>query len=465
MSVPSVRAGDPRKIAFLALIAVVGIAVAQVPPPDGHPRAMQALGLVLATVAVWATNALPALWAGAIFFTIALLLQLAPPVPLLSGFWSNAAALVLGGLIVGGAAERSGLGRWVARKLMRPFLGSYGRFIFGILIGAGTLSFLVPTTVGRLAITIPIVTAAAREAGYAPGSAGYIGVIMTTVAGNYLTSYGILPANLTNIILLGALEAQGAKTLTYGAYLLLAFPVLSVLKGATFWATVVMFCRAPRPHAAAEGEDVELGAAGRRLAAIVAVTVTLWATDFLHGIPPGWVALAAAAVCLVPGIDLARIEEAIDRTKLTSIFSLAAVLGVATVLSRSGAGALIAEKLHQILPVAGHSPAYAFFVIATTSALLAVIATVVGSIAIVTPTLPAISQATGLSPEGAILAELTGLQTLPFPYEAVPIMVGLIMGKVTSTQALRIMVPVAVLGFLVIMPAEILWLKMLGVMS
>lgn len=464
MSAKSGLPTSPRELLQLGLICVIGFAIALVPSPAATPQAMMAMGVVFATVAIWAASALPALWAGVAFFATALALQLAPPVPLLSGFWSNAAALVLGGLVIGGAAERTGLGRWIARLMLGPFMGSYGRLIFGILIGTGTLSFLVPTTMGRLAITIPIVTAAAREAGYAPASAGYIGAILTTVAGNYLTSYGILPANLTNVILMGAIEAQGGQTLNYGAYLLLALPVLGFLKGLTFWACIMVFCRAPQPRAIDPGEAVALGAPARRLAIIVAITVLLWATDFLHHIKPGWIALAAAGVCLLPWVGLATPKDVFDRNKFASIVSLAAVLGVATVLSRSGSGALIAAKLQEILPASGHSPAYGFAVIAVMTALVAIIATVVGSIAIVTPTLPSISQATGLSPEAAMIAELVGLQSLPFPYEAVPVMVGLVMGKVAARSVLRVTVPVAVLGMLVILPAQIAWLRLLGVM-
>src|SRR5690606_23784914 len=108
----------------------------------------------------------------------------------------------------------------------------------GVLIGSGTLSFLVPTTMGRLAITIPILIAAAREAGYAHGSNGYNGVILTAVAGNYLTSYAVLPSNLTNVIALGALEGIGGPSLQYGPYLLMCLPVLGIIKGIMFVATV-----------------------------------------------------------------------------------------------------------------------------------------------------------------------------------------------------------------------------------
>jgi di/tricarboxylate transporter len=456
----------PRRLAVVALVLAAAALIALAPaPPGAAPRAMIGLAIVFLTVTLWATNALPAYVAGILFFALSLATGIAPVVPLVSGFWSNAAALVLGGLIIGAAAERTGLGRWVAHRVLGPFMGSFPAFIAGVLLGSGILSFLVPSTMGRLAITIPIVLAACRSAGYAIGSPGHAAAVVTAVAGNYLTSYGILPANLTNVIALGAMEARGGFVLQYGTYLLLCYPVLALLKSLTFWGAVVVLVRAPAP-ARAEGEAAPaLGVEARRLAVIVGITVLLWALDFVHHVKPGWIALAAGILCILPPVGLAKLEESFDVNKLTAVFSLAAVLGVATVLAYSGAGAMIADWLMAMARPTGASPAYGFVVIALAASAVAFIGTVVGAIAIVTPTLPMFAEATGLPLTTAFVALLTGLQTIPLPFQAVPVMVGLTMGKVAPGAAVRVMVTVALLGYLVILPANILWLALLGRMG
>jgi di/tricarboxylate transporter len=454
-----------RKLALVGVFALAASLVALLQPPAGAPNAMIGLAIVAFTVALWATAVLPALHSGAIFFALALATGIAPTIPLLSGFWSNAAALVFGGLMIGGAAERTGLGRYVARALMSG-VATYPRFIAGVLIGSGVLSFIVPTTMGRLAITLPILMAAAKEAGYAPGSRGYIGIILTAVAGNYLTSYAILPSNLTNVIALGALEGIGGPTLQYGPYLLMCLPVLGIVKGIMFWAAICLLLPAPAPQMATAAEDRPntLSPAARRLAALLSITVLLWILDFVHHVKPGWIALAAGLVCLIPGLGLARLEEAVDLNKLTSVFSLAAVLGVATVLTHSGAGAMIAGGLTQLVPSSGASPAYGFMLVATAASIIATFATVVGSIAIVTPTLPAVEAASGLPLTAGVIAELAGLQAVFFPFEAVPVMVGLMMGKVAASTTLRVMIPLAITGLILIAPLQIAWLRLLGVM-
>ena len=455
---------SPHKLGLVALLAASAGAIALQTPPANAPNAMIGFAIVAFTVALWATSVVPALHSGAIFFALALATDVAPTIPLFSGFWSNAAALVLGGLVIGGAAERSGLGRYVARALMGG-LATYPRLITGILVGSGALSFLVPTTMGRLAITIPILIAAAKEAGYAPGSRGYNGMILTAVAGNYLTSYAILPSNLTNIIALGALENLGGPTIQYGAYLLMCLPVLGIVKGILFVAAVCLLFRAPPPHIATTDDTPNiLGPAARRLAMLLAITVLLWVTDFIHHIKPGWIALAAGLLCLLPGLGLARIGELVDVNKFTSVFSLAAVLGVATVLTTSGAGAMIATGLTSLIPASGASPGYGFMLIALAASAIAACATIVGAIAIVTPTLPGIEAATGLPVTAGLIAELVGLQSVFFTFEAVPIMVGLMMGKVAASAATRLLIPLAITGLAIIAPLQILWLKLLGVM-
>jgi di/tricarboxylate transporter len=452
-----------RRVAVLAIIALAAIFVALQPAPAATPNAMIGFAIVLASVALWATAAVSTLVAGLLFFSLAFATRIAPPLDLLSGFWSNAAGLVFGGFVIGAAAERSGLGRYVARGLMQHFRSSYPRFILGILIGAGALSFLVPSTMGRLAITLPIITAATQEAGYEPGSRGYVGAIATAVAGNFLTSYAVLPGNLTNIIALGALEAIHGPQTQYAEYLLLCGPILGVAKALLFWACVIVLLPAPPPaSAAAAPHPLPLSGAARRLGVLLACTILLWATDFIHGVKPGAVAVGAAILCLLPPISLASVRESFDLNKVTALLSLGAVLGVATVLIHSGAGVVTSNLIGKLVPLDGQSPSVGFAAVAILSSLIAVPATVVGSVAVMTPVLGSVAASTGLPVKVGLIAEMTGLQMVFFPYQTVPIMVGLTMGRVSALSVLRLTIPLALLSLIIILPAQILWLKLIG---
>jgi di/tricarboxylate transporter len=455
----------PRRMAIAAIIGVIALAVATRTPPASHPHAMTGLAIVLLTVALFATGALPSLVTIVLFGVLALSTGAAPVGVLASGLWANATLLIFGGLIIGAAAERSGLGRYVSRGLMTRFHGSYPRFLLGLLVGSGVLSFLVPSTSGRLAITIPLVMALAREAGYAPGSNGYAGAIMTAVAGNFLTSYAVLPSNLMNVILLGTAEGLYGVTFTFGEYLWMFGPVLGLVKALTFWFAVRLIFPAPAPHPVSDtSAPAILSRPAQRLLVVLGVTVAVWATDVLHGLKPGWVAMGAAMLCLLPPISLVTLRESFDLNRLTAVASVPAILGLASVLTHSGAGLLIGDAIQTILPLKGQSPVWGFVGVSIISAVTAAVATIVGAIAIVTPLLANVMQATGLPIKLGLAAEMVGLQSVFFHYEAVPIMVGIAMGAVAPGIALRLLFPLAISGFLVTLPLQLLWIWAIGLM-
>lgn len=453
----------PLKRRLLLGVVAGGLTgLSQLTPPADHPNAMVGLAVVMTPILLWALQLVPA-WVGAVaFFVIAGVLQLAPLQALLSGFWSNAAMLSFAGLIIGTAADRSGLGSAVAHAVMGRFLGSYSRFLLGILVGTSALSFFIPTTLGRLAIAIPVVAAAARAAGYATASNGYNGALLLTIAGNFLTSNGVLTANLVGVIAAGAVENLYGLHVHYGEFLVLCGPVLFLVKGLTMWILVQIVFPAIAPLGAPTDGPVMFSAPARRLAVVMGVTIALWATDFLHGLKPGWVGLMGAALCFLPPLSIVRPKEILEVNKLTVTLTLAAVLGVATVLNMAGTGDMIAKTLLAYVPLDGRSPTIGFVAVAIIGAIMSMLTTTVGSIAIVTPILASVTTATGLSLYLGMVAEVTGLQIAFFPYQTVPILVGLMMAKMPTGPAIRLMIPAAITGLLIILPLEIAWLKLIG---
>jgi hypothetical protein len=240
-------------------------------------------------------------------------------------------------------------------------------------------------------------------------------------------------------------------------------PVLGVIKGLIFWACVVKFLPAPAPAlGSTTAEPLPLSPAGRRLAILLGATILLWATDVVHGIKPGVIAVAAAVLCLLPPVALVGLRESFDLNKLTAILSLGAVLGVAAILTHSGAGALTAQAIETLVPLEGRSATFGFVAVSILTALIAVPATVVGCIAVMTPVLGNVAASTGLATDIGVIAMLTGLQTILFPYQTVPVLVGLAMGRVSAASVLRLLVPLALIGLVTVLPLQVLWLRLLG---
>ena len=104
-----------------AAVVVVAVAVYLTPPPAGvSVEMMHAAALVVFTVGLWAVGSLPEHIVGLLFFTLAMALAVAPAQVVFSGFASATLWLVLGGLIMAEAANRSGLAQRLAAALFEP---------------------------------------------------------------------------------------------------------------------------------------------------------------------------------------------------------------------------------------------------------------------------------------------------------------------------------------------------------
>jgi len=443
----------------------VGLAVMLLPAPEGVPHsAMLALGLMAFTVIMWATAVIPPPLTAVIFIVLAALSGSATMPAIVSGFVSNSVWLVFGGLLIGSAAERSGFGRWVARHFLAGFRGSYASLILGILLGTAVLSFLVPSNMGRIAISIPIILALAKEAGYEIGTPAHIGLIVTTVIGNFTTAIGILPANLLNIMIVGTGEALYGTQITYVQYLVMCLPVLGIGKGLLVWVLVPRLYPAPAPRLTSEGMAGAgvLSQEGIRVAAILGVAILAWATDFMHGIRPGWIALGAGLLCVMPRIGVLPVSEIFDRRKLEIVVWIAGVLTLASVLSDSGASTLISRILAETASVEGKSPTYGYFAIAYLTSLVAVFATMGGTVPTMAAVVGGISEATNLPLETGMLAVSAGTSGLLFPYVAAPMVAGLAFGKVSMADATRFTVISTLFTWVFIVPLNALWWQLIG---
>ena len=92
-----------RRLAVLAVaLTAAGLLIAPfllaLPPADATQ--LRAAGLVLLTLGFWAMVVLPEFMTALIFFLIAMVLHIAPPAAVFTGFSSTAWWLVFGGMIV-----------------------------------------------------------------------------------------------------------------------------------------------------------------------------------------------------------------------------------------------------------------------------------------------------------------------------------------------------------------------------
>jgi di/tricarboxylate transporter len=451
----------PRVIA--GLVCLIGAAVYLSPAPEGaNPGVMKAAGVVVFAIGLWATAAVPEFFTSIVFFLLAVTLGGVAPETVFAGFHSTAGWMVFGGLIIGAAVQTTGLGSAVARRLQRYFGKSYFSIIAGIVVVGALMAFVVPANTARMVILIPIFAAFADRLGFAPGSNGRVGIVLAACTGTFYPGFGILPAGVPNMVLLGAAESVHDIHLTYGRYFLLNFPVIGVVSILSLPILITaLFPDRPRPRESNESGPIQV-TRGRTLAAVLLVALGFWITDFLHGISPAWVALGAAVYCLLPRLGVLPTTALIERINLGPWLFVVGVVGMGAVVASSGLGGLIGERLVGLFGLEAGDHARNFASVSAIGMVLGIVATIAGQPAIMTALAGNIVDATGWPIMTAILAQIPSWSTVPFPYAAPALVLAMSLGGIRMAHLIRLMVAIAVLFWIVVMPLQFLWWRYLG---
>ncbi|MBM3573689.1 MAG: SLC13 family permease, partial [Alphaproteobacteria bacterium] len=348
-----------RKLA-IGLVAASAAAAVILPGPVadmlgvGEPLMMRASGLVLFAFGFLALAALPEFITAIMFFLAAMVLQVSTPAVIFSGFASTAWWLVFGGLVAGIAIDVTGLGRRLARAASGRLTHSYGGAVNGVVLVAVILAFLMPSTMGRVVLLMPIVLALADRLGLVAGRPGRTGLVMAATLGTYVPSTAILPANVPNTVLLGAADALYGIKLNYGPYLLQHFPIMGLAYVLILVPVILRLFPDRLDPAPPESSATPISGDERKLAIILGASLAAFSLDFVHGISPAWVSLAAGLACLLPGIGLVSPKMFAERMNLGVLLYVAGIIGVGALISDSGIGVRLGAALVDLArPVPG----------------------------------------------------------------------------------------------------------------
>lgn len=457
-----------RAPATALALAAVATLLWLTPAPEGtSPVMMRAAAVVVLSIGCWATMLIPEYLTALGFFLGAMILHIAKPSVIFSGFASPAFWLVFGGLVIGAGVERTGLGRRIAGALVRRFTGGYLATIAGVVTVCLALGFLMPSTMGRLVLLLPIVLALAERLGYREGSRGRTGMVIATGFGSYLGPVSILPANVPNNVLLGAAQVFHGVQLHYFDWLIIHFPVLGFLKSVMLVLIVwTLFRDTPDPSvdATEEATPVYWSADERRLAVLLAVALGLWATDSVHHVSPAWVSLAAGLICLMPAVGLVPPQVFRDKVPMNPLIYIAGILGVGALVADSGLGSSLAEWVLGAIHLSPDSPARSFFALSLLGTGLGTVSTMPGVPAILTPIAGDMATASGLPIETVLMTFVVGFSTVFFPYQVPPLIVLLQIGNIPARAALSTALATAAVTVVVLLPLDYLWWRVLGLL-
>lgn len=444
-------------------VAAAAVALYAVPLATGDSTAMLRAGAVLLLImGLLATGALPEYLTSLLFFLLAMVLAIAPPAVVFSGFTSSTLWLVFGGLIVAEAVTSTGLGRRAAARLLRGVRLSYPRLVALAVVFSTALAFFMPATLGRILLLLPLFTAITIHAGAPPGSRAHNGVCLAVIMTTYQCGTAILPANTPNLVLAGAAETLYGQTITYAEYLLVQFPVMGLLKALLIFALISFFMKEDIRQPAEPEDPGALRPEEWRLAAILVASLALWATDFLHGIQAGWIALGAGLLCVFPRIGVMPFSALTDRARVGPVFYIAAMLGLGATVSETGLAERIGSAVQRLIDLREGNDLLNFMLLAVMSSCAGLLTTNPVQPALLAPLAGQFAEATGWPIKAALMSIALGFTTIILPYQVPPVAVGLQVAGLGLRTALAFTVPLAAISLLVLLPLDYLWWRLIG---
>jgi di/tricarboxylate transporter len=316
---------------------------------------------------------------------------------------------------------------------------------------------------GRVVLLTPIALSLADHFGFKKGSKGRTGVLLAIILGTYIPAFGILPANVPNMVLVGMAETQYHLSILYGTYLLLHFPLLSLVKAVLIIALILFFFP-DQPKELPEQEEqaaVKFSRSELVLSLVLAGMLGLWITDFLHHVSPAWVALAGALILLMPGVDIVGKKAFNQKINWGAIIFVAGILGVGGMINHTGLGRIIAAGITGLLPLAEHQNFINYMSISLASALTGMLTTLPAVPAVLTPLSDSLAQATGLPIQTLLMMQVVGFSTIMLPYQAPPIVVGMQLSGEKLVDAAKICLSLALITGFILLPLNFFWWKLL----
>ncbi len=434
-------------------------------PVEVPVRVIQAALVIAFTLCAWAFGLLAEPLPTLAFFLLVVLFGIAPANVVFSGFSSTAWWLVFGGSVLGAAINTTGLGGRIAAGVFRGNQRTYNSYLWRVALLCVVLAFLMPSTTGRILLLTPIVMALARGLGYAPGSNGHTGLVLTVAACSYMPPTSILPANLPNSVLLGAAESMYGIHLAYAPYLLAHFPVLGLAKAGLIVVVIARLFPERQPCLpVARTQSAPLTLPERNLLWVLGLSVLSFMTDFIHGISPAWVSLGAALVCLWPAMNILSVKSFTEGVHVTPLIFVAGFLGLGAVVAYSGIGLMLGRTLLGWAHLSPDHPAVAVGVITAISTVIGLVTTLPSLPAVLTPLAGEFAGASGLSLPSTLMLQVPVFGLLIFPYQCPPIVLAMTMGHVSLKQATGLFLRVSLMTVLVLFPLDYVWWKTLGLL-
>ena len=334
---------DAPARAFLrwkAVLAVVAPAVLWFLPLHLEPQAQHAIAISLFMILAWATEVMDygitgligcyLFWAlGVVKFDVAF-----------SGFADDTPWFLMGAILFGTMASKSGLAKRLAYLITIGIGTSYSRLLLALILSDFMLTFLVPSGMARVTVMAAVATGLISAFGLGPGSNVGRGMFLTLTYTAGVFDKSII-AGAAAITGRGIIESVGHAEVLWSQWLVAYLPsdIITILLA---WRLTLWFYPpevASLPGGVQHLRD-ELQKAGpwslleKKSLALMLIAIAFWATDFIHHIPSSMIGLGIGLLGVLPFMRILSIDD-FRKLNFLQLFFVAAAVSMGKVLSAS----------------------------------------------------------------------------------------------------------------------------------
>lgn len=343
----------PRNVAlFFGSVLVSALVVAFLWDGELSREATLMAGIFVLAALLWVTAALP------LFATALLVIGLETVLLANPGGWpglgfeggespdyqeffaplaSPIIILFLGGFLMARAAVKEGVDRALAGVILGFFRGRPRRVMLGLMLVTATFSMFVSntaTTAMMIALVAPMV---ARIEKGAPIRKGL--VLSVPFAAN-IGGMGTPIASPPNAVAVGFLRSAGVE-ISFLQWMLISVPLMAGLLLLS-WLLLGTLYRNRDPNLRLETEGQAVDGRGWFVIGVILLTITLWLTEAVHGLPTAVVALFPAVVFTATGM-LGRRD--FDSLQWHILFLIAGGIALGLGMQRTGLDAFLADQI------------------------------------------------------------------------------------------------------------------------
>lgn len=338
------------------LAVVCSLAVWFIPFPVGAD-ARHALAIGLFVLFLWITNILPHAVSGLVGCYLFWCIVGVPFSTAFGGFAQTNSWFVLAAGVFGLMTTKTRLAYRLAARVIGHSHLSYSRLVLGIILTNLLLNFFVPSGIARIIILAGIALGIVKSKGWDQDSLPAKGLFIALTVSCTLFDKLMITGGST-IVAQSIIEKVGQTRIYWSHWLLAQIPSL-LLSVPACWALILWlfpYHEAPRQPRAMEDRSVgrAWSEAERRCAILLAATLCLWVTDFLHHIHAAMIALGAALLAVLPKIGVLKAEELKEIDFLPFIFT-ASALSLGDGLLKTGALEVITHAFTAIWHPWAHS--------------------------------------------------------------------------------------------------------------